>query len=137
MIQTANKRLQNNPMTDKQTRFADEYLSNGMNATQAAIAAGYSANSARAKGSQLLKIESVSDFIQSRQKLTSQRLDIKRETLIKSNLEIRDKAIADKNYAAAGARNDAIAKMLGFNEPEKFGLSGGGTIKITVGGEEI
>jgi phage terminase small subunit len=37
-------------LTDKQQRFIDEYLSNGFNATQAAISAGYSEKTARSIG---------------------------------------------------------------------------------------
>jgi phage terminase small subunit len=41
-------------MTPKQNRFAAEYLANGLNATQAAVAAGYSERTAQQQGSRLL-----------------------------------------------------------------------------------
>jgi phage terminase small subunit len=41
-------------LTPKQQRFVLEYLSNGLNATQAAIKAGYSAKTAQVQGSRLL-----------------------------------------------------------------------------------
>jgi phage terminase small subunit len=41
-------------MTPKQDRFVAEYLANGLNATQAAVAAGYSERTAQQQGSRLL-----------------------------------------------------------------------------------
>ena len=41
-------------MTPKQTRFVAEYLANGMNATKAAISAGYSKTTAESQGTRLL-----------------------------------------------------------------------------------
>jgi phage terminase small subunit len=41
-------------MTPKQTRFVAEYLANGLNVTNAAIAAGYSDKTARQQGSRML-----------------------------------------------------------------------------------
>jgi phage terminase small subunit len=40
--------------TDKQSVFIDAYMTNGFNATQAAITAGYSEKTARSQGSRLL-----------------------------------------------------------------------------------
>jgi phage terminase small subunit len=42
-------------MTPKEQRFVGEYLSNGQNATKAAISAGYAARSAAVTGSRLLR----------------------------------------------------------------------------------
>lgn len=42
-------------LTPKQSKFVAEYLANGMNATKAAISAGYSASSAEVEGSRLLR----------------------------------------------------------------------------------
>lgn len=42
-------------LTPKQERFCAEYLANGLNATRAAIAAGYSPNGAEVTASQLLR----------------------------------------------------------------------------------
>lgn len=45
---------QNKPLTQKQEAFARNYVANGFNATQAAISAGYSEDTARSEGSRLL-----------------------------------------------------------------------------------
>lgn len=50
-------------MTPKQQRFCDAYLSNGGNATQAAIFAGYSKKTAAQQGSRLLRLSSVSSYL--------------------------------------------------------------------------
>lgn len=52
-------------MTAKQQRFCDEYLID-LNATQAAIRAGYSPNYANTNASKLLQITTIKEFIQKR-----------------------------------------------------------------------
>lgn len=52
-------------MTEKQRRFCDEYLID-LNATQAAIRAGYSPNYANTNASKLLQITTIKDFLQKR-----------------------------------------------------------------------
>lgn len=54
-------------MTEKQRRFADEYLID-LNATQAAIRAGYSKKTAYSQGERLLKNVEVEKYIQERMK---------------------------------------------------------------------
>lgn len=53
-------------ITEKQRRFADNYLSNGCNATQAAISAGYSKKYAAQNTSKLLKNTNVAAYIRDR-----------------------------------------------------------------------
>lgn len=51
----------------KQIRFADEYIRNGGNGTQAAITAGYSPKTAAQQASRLLKDANLSEYIAQRQ----------------------------------------------------------------------
>lgn len=51
-------------LTDKQRSFIEHYCSNGFNATQAAISAGYSEKTAQEQGSRLLTNVMVSEAIQ-------------------------------------------------------------------------
>lgn len=51
----------------KQIRFADEYIRNGGNGTQAAIFAGYSPKTAAQQASRMLKDANISDYIAQRQ----------------------------------------------------------------------
>lgn len=67
-------------MTTKQRRFCDEYLID-LNATQAAIRAGYSKNSARAIGNENLQKPYIQAYIK-------QRLDEKEKSLIADQDEI-------------------------------------------------
>ena len=59
-------------LTPKQERFAEEYLVD-LNATQAAIRAGYSAKTAEQQAFQLLQKTSVSDAIQAQRAKVSER----------------------------------------------------------------
>lgn len=67
-------------MTEKQKRFCDEYLID-LNATQAAIKAGYSSKSARAVASRLLTDANVKSYI-------SKRMEEKEASLIATQDEV-------------------------------------------------
>lgn len=56
------------PLPPKQRLFIEAYISNGFNATQAAITAGYSEKTAYSQGSRLLKNVEVKNAIQQRMK---------------------------------------------------------------------
>lgn len=53
-------------LTDKQRRFADSYIANKGNATQAAISAGYSRKTARKIGSENLTKPAIQEYIKER-----------------------------------------------------------------------
>lgn len=74
-------------LTDKQRRFCEEYLID-LNATQAAIRAGYSKDSAMEQGYQLLQKTSVSEFIQERQKQLQNKLHISQERVLQEYAKI-------------------------------------------------
>ena len=67
-------------MTEKQKRFCDEYLID-LNATQAAIRAGYSKKYANTKASKLLQITTIREFI-------DQRMSEKKSMLIADQDEV-------------------------------------------------
>lgn len=72
-------------LTEKQKRFADEYIKLG-NATQAAINAGYNKKSARQIGTENLSKPSISKYIKERlDKIESERLMTVEEALILSS----------------------------------------------------
>ncbi|MES2734310.1 MAG: terminase small subunit [Bacteroidota bacterium] len=56
--------MASNPLTLKQTAFVNAYLTNGGNATEAAIAAGYSAKTARQAGARLLTNDNIEQYIE-------------------------------------------------------------------------
>ena len=80
-------------LTDKQKRFIEEYLVD-LNATQAAIRAGYSAKTADVQGAQnLVKLKV---FIQEAQNKRSERIQISQDEVIRRLLENADIASGKK-----------------------------------------
>jgi len=76
-------------MTDKQRRFVEEYLVD-LNATQAAIRAGYSARSARVDGPRMLSNAVIAAAISARTAAISHRLELTKEWVLarlKENVE--------------------------------------------------
>lgn len=70
-------------LTPKQTLFVAEYLANGMNAKQAAIASGYSEKSAEVEGSRLLRNAKVAAELKRKQKPRLDRLEITAERVLR------------------------------------------------------
>lgn len=82
-------------MTDKQTKFAHEYLVD-LNATQAAIRAGYSENTAKEQGYQLINNDEVSEHITRLRLKQQERTDISADKILK---EVARLAFSDiRNY---------------------------------------
>lgn len=79
------------PLTAKQERFIAEYLID-LNATQAAIRAGYSAHTAGAIGDENLRKPAISAAIKAAQEKTAKKLEITRERLLSElwNIVIAD-----------------------------------------------
>ncbi|MFR0040548.1 MAG: terminase small subunit [Lachnospira sp.] len=69
-------------LTDKQKRFCDEYLID-LNATQAAIRAGYSEKTAYRTGADNLRKPQIEEYIAKRQKELSRSTEITQERVIK------------------------------------------------------
>lgn len=69
-------------MTAKQQRFCDEYLID-LNATQAAIRAGYSEKTANEQGARLLAKVSVQEYIQERKQERVARTEITQDMVLK------------------------------------------------------
>lgn len=69
-------------LTEKQQRFAEEYLID-LNATQAAIRAGYSSRTANEQGSRLLANVSIRAYIDERMAQHSARTGVNQERIIR------------------------------------------------------
>ncbi|MER8532102.1 terminase small subunit [Mesorhizobium sp. M1005] len=74
------------PLTDKQKRFVDEYLVD-LNATQAAIRAGYSEKTARSVGSENLTKPDIADAIAAKAANTVDKLDLSAERVLRGLFE--------------------------------------------------
>ncbi|MCQ5364731.1 terminase small subunit [Anoxybacillus salavatliensis] len=110
-------------LTEKQKRFADEYLID-LNATQAAIRAGYSSKTAGEQASRLLKNVKVRAYIDERMAELSRRTGVNQERILRElariafvnapdliNMEdatIREDAAVDDMAAIASVRVKVI-----------------------------
>ncbi|EQA09833.1 terminase small subunit [Glaesserella parasuis] len=74
-------------LTDKQQRFVEEYLID-LNATQAAIRAGYSADTARQIGAENLSKLVIQEAIQDAQNKRAERVNVTQDDVLKGLLEI-------------------------------------------------
>lgn len=96
-----------------------------MNGTQAAISAGYSKKTAKEIASELLQKPDIKELITASQNLTSEKLSITREGLLKDlqkameMAQIVNEKTGQPNTSAYISAIEAQAKMLGFNAAEK------------------
>lgn len=86
-------------LTPRQKRFTEEYLKD-LNATQAAIRAGYAANSADVEGVRLLGNAKVAEVISQLQKARSERTEITTDMVVKEFAKMGFSNI--KNYFSTG-----------------------------------
>lgn len=94
-------------LNEKQKRFADEYLID-LNATQAAIRAGYSPRSAAEQASRLLKNAKVRAYIDERMAELSRRTGVNQERILRELVRIAFVNAPDLiNMADATVREDA------------------------------
>lgn len=102
----------------KEKRFAEEWLTNGRNATAAYlfVKPRVSRESAMALGSALLRNTKVQEIIEESQKSSSQELKITRESLLKEYEEIKERNIGNNDKVAILTMQEQ-AKLLGLNAP--------------------
>jgi phage terminase small subunit len=105
-----------NKLTDKQRKFCDEYLVD-LNATQAAIRVGYSEKTASEQSSRLLSNVKIKNYIQNKQKKTSDKLEINKELILQMVFDIA-KSKGERTNDRLKAI-EIVNKMLGLNEAEK------------------
>jgi phage terminase small subunit len=106
-------------LSAKHKAFCDEYLSNGLNATQA-YKSTYKTNDkvAEASGSRLLLNVKVKEYLQEQGQKTAERLELKKEDLIQDLIDIKNnnKGVRD---AMAMKAIEILNKMSGFDAPIK------------------
>lgn len=100
-------------MTDKQKRFCDEYLID-LNATQAAIRAGYSEKTAAEQGARLLINVKVQEYIQERKDKRIKRTEITQDMVLK---ELAIIAFSNATDYARVVEKDAMAEVEGVMIP--------------------
>jgi phage terminase small subunit len=112
-------------MTPRQQRFVDEYLID-LNATQAAIRAGYSARTAEQQGPRLLGKVEIADVVQKAQAVRSERVQITQDDVLRG---LRREATLTSDGSSHAARVSAwglIGKHLGMfvERRQQLGESG-------------
>lgn len=116
----------------KQQRFVEEYLKD-LNATQAAIRAGYSVKAATEIGSRLLTFAKVKRTIEIEQAKLSERCNVKADWIVK---RLREEADARGEGTTHGARVKALellGKYLGlFIERQEHSGPGGKPVETSV-----
>lgn len=100
-------------MTPKQARFVKEYLID-LNATQAAIRAGYSEHTAQQQGSRLLLNAVIGRAIAGAQGLRAGRLEITAEKVLRDLEEQRLAAKEDGQHSAAIRASELQGKHVGM-----------------------
>lgn len=101
--------------------FADKYLVNGMNATQAYLSVYKSSKktTAETNGQKLLHNTAIKNYIKSEQEKSSEELKITRNELLMDLQYIKDFHKTGDFPTHALKAIEIINKMLGFNEPDK------------------
>lgn len=124
-------------MTNKQKRFVEEYLID-LNATQAAIRAGYAANRASEQGHQLLHKTTVSNAIAQAMAERSRRTGINQDRVVQELARIAFVKITDLVDTKGEIRVDAAADDIACIESVKiknadtqFGVSTEREVKLS------
>jgi phage terminase small subunit len=97
-------------LTPKQQRFSEEYLLD-LNATRAAIRAGYSPKTAYSAGQRLLKHVDVARGIAEAQQKHAEKCEITLDLLTEMTLEAYRAAMADRSAKGADAAVKAVAQL--------------------------
>ena len=97
----------------KQQRFADEYLVD-LNATQAAIRAGYSKKTARSQGERLLTNVDVAAAIQAEQQKRSERVQITQDSVLEGIIRCTSASEKAEDYKTALKGYELQGKHLGL-----------------------
>ena len=111
-------------LTAKQARFVEEYMVD-LNATQAAIRAGYSKKGAAVRGNWLLTNSKVAAEVQKRQDDVSEKLEITQDG-IAQELRMIAYAPPPETISATDKRGACaqLGKLLGLESPAKHEVTG-------------
>lgn len=106
-------------LSAKHQAFCDEYLANGMNATQA-YKSVYKVTDkvAGASGPRLMENVRIKEYLQQQGEKTAERLQITKEGLLQDLMQIKENNI-DTRPATAMKAIEIINKMSGFDAPIK------------------
>ena len=100
-------------LTPKQQRFVEEYLVD-LNATQAAIRAGYSAKTARAQGQRMLTKVDIEEAIQAAQQERSVRVQCTQDSVLEGIIRCTQASENAEDYRTALKGYELQGKHLGM-----------------------
>ena len=131
-------------LTAKQIRFVDEYLVD-FNATQAAIRAGYKANTAHVIGAENLRKPKIAEEIARRQKDLQRRTEVTQDRVVKELARIAFANIADYLHVETQTRTkddgtETTYQIVMLSETEDLSAdqrAALATVKQSVNGVEI
>lgn len=107
-------------MTPKQQRFVDEYLID-LNATQAAIRAGYSVDTARQMGSENLSKPDIADAIAEKRRKQAEKLDLSADRVLRELSLIGFSNMAD--YMRVGDDGDPYLDFSNLSRDQAAALA--------------
>lgn len=117
-------------LTAKQQRFIDEYLVD-LNATQAAIRAGYSEKTARVIGPENLSKPAVASEVARRQAKLAEKAGLTLESHLASLGDLRNKAATAEQFSAAVSAEVSRGKACGlYVEKTETKHSGGFEVRV-------
>lgn len=101
-------------MTPKQQRFVEEYLID-LNATQAAIRAGFSAATAKQQGSRLLSDVDIRAAIERQRMAVAERMEVTIASITNRLISLADKAEALDNAPGMSVARQAVMDVAKIN----------------------
>ncbi len=102
----------NGKLRPKQERFISEYLID-LNATQAAIRAGYSAHTAKSIGQENLTKPAIASAIAAAQNKAAEKAGVTLDWLLEEGKSLMLAAKAAKDFSAASSTYERVAKIAG------------------------
>jgi phage terminase small subunit len=110
-------------LSAKHKAFCDEYLSNGLNATQAyKTIYKVSDKVAGSSGPRLMENDRIKEYLQQEGEKTAQRLQITKEELLNDLVDIKNNNKGVRDVTAMKAI-ELISKMSGFDAPTRQEIS--------------
>ena len=119
-------------LSPKQERFVAEYLVD-MNATQAAIRAGYSRKTARQIGQENLTKPDIQDAIRAALNKIKERVELTQERVLENLDAAREGAMGANQFSAAVRATELQGKHLSMFEPKPDGAKPAVGIQIVIG----
>ena len=126
-----------NKLTPKQERFVQEYLVD-LNATQAAIRAGYSKKTADRQGHRLLKKAEIAAAVEKGREKAKERTELTVDEVIGDLREVARRCMGDDfNPAGANRALELLGKHLGaFVDKVEHSVPDGIEVRISWGDED-